>query len=109
MKLPESVVILGRRWKLSIKELPDEDAGECDKHLGHIYIAKGMSEKQFDHTVIHEMGHALINRMGLDQVLSSDIEEIVTESFATFFLENVLPLEIDKRIHQETGEETTKK
>lgn len=61
--------------------------------LKEIKIDKSLRGYESDHAHIHELGHALFERIGLSQTgisraLSGDLEEIIVDSFATVMVEN---------------------
>lgn len=39
--------------------------------------------------LLHEIGHAIMKRAGLNNVISDEVEEIVVEAFAIFMRENL--------------------
>ena len=60
--------------------LPEKNAMIIDSSL------KGEDR---DHAILHELGHALFVRGSLLQAnISSDLQEIICDQFATMFLEN---------------------
>ena len=82
-----SIPILGRPCKVIVKAL-DGNEGEFVASEFNIYMDKGLTdpERQLQ-TLCHELGHALLERIGMRGQLDSITEEILVESFANFFLE----------------------
>tara|TARA_R110002096_G_scaffold400805_2_gene597530 strand:+ start:176 stop:502 length:327 start_codon:yes stop_codon:yes gene_type:complete len=75
MKLP----IKGRTYKVIVDTLSPGIAGLCDPINKVIYID---SEVNLMDTLLHEIGHAYIHEVALDQVMTPEIQEIVVENFA---------------------------
>lgn len=89
MRLPKSRMIFGQKWSIHKSELHDSTAGLCDKGSGEIHINDRIKEDvQIMATLLHEMGHGMFHRIGLEQAISHELEEIITESFATMIIEN---------------------
>ena len=88
MALPKSRMIFGQRWKIVVTdELPEHVMGLCQKEEKKLYISKKINKEDVLHTLIHEMCHALIHRISLDQALHHEMEEIIVDSFATMMTE----------------------
>lgn len=92
MRIPKKVYILGQEYK--VIEIPNPVAnGEVVagyyRHASlEIVINKNQSKDDKTHTLLHELGHALFIRCGLMQAnISSEIEEIIVENFATMITE----------------------
>lgn len=47
-----------------------------------IHIAKDMEKEKFKQTLLHELIHVCMNRVGADQVISPELQEILCESIA---------------------------
>lgn len=63
-------------------------AGAYNGTLKKIYISIEQQKEDATHTLLHELGHAIIDRTGIRQSLSSELEEVIVENFATGILEN---------------------
>lgn len=89
MGLPRTVEIFGKTYRIEQKGL-----GEKQLHgdIGHkpplITIDKSDSPHEKIHTLLHEMGHGLSRRLGIYQVIDDQLEEIISEGFATMITEN---------------------
>ena len=94
MKLP----IKGATYNVITQPLTPGIAGLCDPIDKTIYID---SSCDFMETLLHEIGHAYIHEVALDQVISADIQEIIVENFAqvlkTLFDIKVKPSFIKKK------------
>jgi Zn-dependent peptidase ImmA (M78 family) len=92
MKRPKSVTILGR--KFTVKEVEQK---EVEKHIGPgavaginyterlILISKGFDDFDYRVSIMHEVTHAVLHTIGLDQTISDHIREILCESMANGF------------------------
>lgn len=63
--------------------------GYCSKSPIEIHINKSLSKEDAEHTYCHEICHAIMFRVGLDQVLSHEAQEIICETFGSFMFENM--------------------
>ena len=88
----KSVIIFGRNINIiKVKGLLKEQNifGYYDPEKFSIYIDKELSKKDYQSTLIHEMGHALFHRAGLGQSkLGRDLEEIIVEQYSHMISEN---------------------
>lgn len=93
--MPKFVMVLGR--KVPIKMLSKQ---ELDKFIPHaegifdtytrsIYICKSAPKHVQKYYLYHEIGHALKHFVGLDQVISPEVQEIIVQSYATL-IEDIL-------------------
>lgn len=59
MKLPATVTITGHPWRI-VEEPPldNNNYGECEFTTRTIRIAPGLSERDFEETLVHELLHA---------------------------------------------------
>jgi hypothetical protein len=93
--MPKYVTIFGRKIpiKLCTKEQLDliykDAAGIWDPTTRTIYIDKNAPKKTQLYWLYHEMGHATKTFVGLDQILPSELQEVIVQSFATL-IEDVL-------------------
>lgn len=62
--------------------------GYCTKRPIKIYINTSSSKKDQMDSLCHEIVHAVTFRLGLDQVLSPEIQEVIAESFGNFIADN---------------------
>jgi Zn-dependent peptidase ImmA (M78 family) len=98
-KFPKKISVLGRSYK--VKFLPFEKltiiAGEesfaCVDYSNHvIFIAENLSEYEKMISLFHEMAHICQITVGLNQVISPDLQEIICESMANSFADLVRSL-----------------
>jgi len=89
----KSIIIFGRNIKIiKVKGLLKEQNifGYYDPEKFSIYIDKELSKKDYQTTLLHEMGHALFHRAGLSQSkLGRDLEEIIVEQYSQMISENI--------------------
>lgn len=65
-------------------------AGEFCRRSYKINICDNQTGEDKWHTLIHEVTHAIIARVGLTQVIDPEVEEILAESVATAITENFI-------------------
>lgn len=92
VKLPKNVNVFGKQYQVIHSDKPEGGFhpeihyGFCDSTSYKIYIAKGKDHTI--HTYIHELVHAMCDRIGLRQTgLQLEIEEIICEGVATVITE----------------------
>ena len=85
-------------------------AGNYDLENHCILISKDLDYIAFVQTLIHEIGHAIFDRMGLRQTYGHnlDVEEIIVEAYGTFFTE-AFEFDIPEKIRKRTGRKVRKK
>lgn len=86
----KKVNVLGDEYKIKLrKKLKDIDGhellGSCDFNLKEIKVVN--DDKVMFH-LIHEINHVILERAGLNQALSSELQEVICEVFATVYMEN---------------------
>ncbi len=93
MKIPKSIPVFGKVYKVKIvKGLKDEE-GEIVSGLhsydkGTISLCSTLKGEDLVQTFLHELGHAVHDRTGVIQGnLSDDMKEILVETMATFLSE----------------------
>jgi Zn-dependent peptidase ImmA (M78 family) len=92
--MKKSINVLGA--KVPIKYFDEKNVeenrmlmGYCQNSPLEIYINNSLTKIQKEHTLCHEIAHIVMTRVGLDQVLSAEVQEIICESFANFMHENM--------------------
>ena len=92
MKLPKSINILGQ--DLQVIEGPLDRMYGCYDYIQKcIFIDTEVHKKwneDIQATFIHEMIHAVSKRVGLNQSIDRDIEEIICESIANSITDNFI-------------------
>lgn len=96
MKLPSSVNIYGNKYKIKVMENCSIEGvplyGYCDTQKKLIVIEKAILKNPIlaKEVLIHEMGHALMDRIGIHLVrFPPELEEIVVQAFAVMMTENL--------------------
>lgn len=92
--MKKSINVMGARVpiKYFIEKNTEEHRqlmGYCHNSPLEIHINKNITKLQKEKTTLHECCHAVMVRVGLDQVLSNEVQEIICESFANFMHENM--------------------
>jgi Zn-dependent peptidase ImmA (M78 family) len=57
--------------------------GLCDTTTKTIYILKGVPVAHRREILRHELGHAVMSQCGADQSISSELVEVIVQSFAS--------------------------
>ena len=86
----KTIDVMGQKWKI-VRVAGLKEAGIMGKCIfAKKMIALDASLKDYDleHTLLHELGHALIYRSSIYQSLPHEIEEILVDIFGTFLLDN---------------------
>lgn len=87
-KFIQTISIKGTKYKIYKTALDIRIVGLCDKTNKIIHIgANQNAENEIIPTLLHEMLHALITEVALDQVIHPDIEEIICENASRMFYE----------------------
>ena len=102
MKNKKSICILGQDVK--IEHSKDNLVGTNGNYLYGFYndhekkitIAPIDHKVELEKTILHEIGHAMIFRSGLAQVLSHEVQEILCEVFSNVVHEN-FKIKADRR------------
>ena len=86
----KEVIILGQKWKLKrTKGMLDAGImGRCNPKEKIIQIDDTLKGYELEHTVLHELGHALMYCNSTYQVINHDTEEVLVDTLATFLLES---------------------
>jgi Zn-dependent peptidase ImmA (M78 family) len=87
--MPTSVIVFGR--KIPIKYITSKQLskfiinaeGIWDTYTRTIYINKEAPVAVQKYYIYHEMGHAVMTFVGLDQIIQAEMQEIIVQSFAT--------------------------
>lgn len=62
-------------------------AGNCNAAKKTIKICKDQPKDEYLHTFLHECFHALFHRVSINQALSDDLNEVISDSAATWITE----------------------
>lgn len=90
--LPENVTVFGAELKvvesLNLFYGDTKVDGLFNAFTKEIYIEKALPKDDKLHTFIHELGHALLWRVGMTQAnIPPEIEELIVENNATMITE----------------------
>ncbi len=89
--------IYGVPYRVYFKDLSKEHLdGYCDIENKEIYIHKDLPDKEKALVLLHEEGHALWDRLGLNRLsISGDVQELIVEAYAVYIHEayNIKPKE----------------
>ena len=90
MKRPDLFQVFGQIIPVEYVEPEsiDNDYGEYCRKNKDIKINKSIDSEELMATLVHELGHALSDRVGLRQAINHELEEIMCEAFAVVITEN---------------------
>jgi len=84
--IPKTVSILGLKYKVKqvnqkqIEKIYQGAIGVCVPSEESIYILKTLSPNIKRRVLCHEIGHAFLERIGADQMLNANENEIMAQS-----------------------------
>ena len=89
MKNLKSVKIFGKKVKIKKEDLSSRHAaGLYRPDESEIIIDKNLKGRDYDSTLLHEIGHAIIDHSFLNQTsLSFDVQELVVEAYSQALLD----------------------
>jgi len=89
-RLPKTLNVYGQKIPVKpVKGLSEQGVAGVFRYIENdILIDSKLNIKDKEETLLHELGHALINRISLNQVLGQEVEEIIVDNFAKTILEN---------------------
>lgn len=92
MRVPKSILIKGKRWKVNYKwNLRDDDNhpcdGLCEYKIRTIWIDRALPKAERPQTFLHEIIHALIYELHLNTSLPSEVEEVLAEGISQYLFE----------------------
>ena len=64
--------------------------GDFNKDTFEIRIDSRLNKELYERTLLHELGHALTFRLGLEQSIPEGVLEILVEGYANFLYESDL-------------------
>lgn len=88
VKLPKKINVMGRSIKIRVVELNPDTDGRYVPTEKTIYIRKDQPDGDVINTLVHELFHVVIERVGLYDDLGIAIEHVLVNSFANFITEN---------------------
>lgn len=90
MSKPAYFDIFGKRIYIQYKKLEEDMYGEYKSKEGIIEIDESLDGELLYDTLVHELIHALFDRVGIGHVVQHDVEEIICRCAAAVFIENDL-------------------
>lgn len=85
----KSINVLGQKIKVVIKKIDRNYLGLFYADHNLIEISDEAKGDKLVETLVHEIGHAIFKRSGLDQAsISHDAQEIICEQFSKVICEN---------------------
>jgi len=90
--MKNKINIFGIEYKIEKRERIVTNEGVChgliDFETQIIYLDETLSKEEFQQTLLHEAFHGVVKRLGLNQSIAHEVEEVLVDSFATFLIEN---------------------
>ncbi len=81
--------IFGKTYKIEYKDLTGLPyQGQFKHHESIITVHNKLKGYELQQTLMHELLHAVLDRLSLSDVIESRVEEILVDSIATFLCEN---------------------
>lgn len=92
MRIPKTILVKGKRWKIFYKwNLMDDDGCKCDGLCEYkarvIWLDRSLLKSEKVQTFLHELVHALIYELHLNTSLPGEVEEVLAEGISQYFLE----------------------
>ena len=89
-KMPKSLLVFGETIPIELKKgMRDEGTlGEYNKETKIITMDADLPNDELMLTLLHEMGHAIEDRVSISQAIDKDVFEIITDTFAKCLVEN---------------------
>ena len=88
MKLKTKYDVFGKVYKIKREDLGPHYHGVCSPDTSTIVIDKNDKNAILQSTFLHEIGHAIFHRVGLNQTIPSEVEEIIVENISNWITEN---------------------
>ncbi len=81
--------IFGKEYLVKIQSISTQEIGICNHLTNEIFIDDSkITNDSLEQVIIHEVIHALVDRIGFRQFLESQAEEILCESLSRCLVEN---------------------
>lgn len=92
MKIPASVFIKGKEWKVKrvwrLRVEGEDCDGTIDGETREIKIVHGLNKEELLDTYLHEFLHAIWFEYGLYHFIGQDVSEIMSHNYASEFINN---------------------
>lgn len=82
-----TIDVFGLRVPVKIKDIGVEDDGDYCPLTKIIRVSNRLSGKDLDSTILHELLHAFLDRLGFSIVLKEDVEELLVRNLESFLME----------------------
>lgn len=112
LKLPTKIDVFGQTVTIKYHSSPIEFEGRLvyglyHKEHNHIDIAQHNTEAEILKTLLHEIGHSLLDRVGLWQTsLSHDVHEAIVETYSKFIYEQFIQKQLLKQSSKKPSKPT---
>lgn len=92
MRIPKSILVKGKRWKVAYKwNLKDDHEnpcdGVCDTTNRTIFLDRALPKTERPQTFLHELIHAVVYELHLNTSFPDEVEEVLAEGLSQYFLE----------------------
>jgi len=92
----KSLKVFGKHYKVIEKKQIIEDETDCFGLLlpekGEIHLKKSMKANKKTLTLFHEEMHAIVERIGMNDCIENNVEEILITAIETYVEETYYPL-----------------
>lgn len=92
MNIPKMINVMGtkvtikkiKKWD-GHKDVPENLVGRYYPDSQTIYINSKWPKVTQERFLLHELNHALMHIVGIDQNMGLDLQEVIAQSFASFY------------------------
>ena len=95
MKLPDHVMILGRRYEICREKLDDE-FGAIEYSTGVIFLDSSLEPHEVTGTLLHEILHGILHEAGLRTKIRTKTEEVLVTALENGLMRSGMIRTIDK-------------
>lgn len=96
---PTTLNVFGRTYRVVYRTFDEDIYGECKNKQALIEIDESLTGRDLIHTIIHESIHAIFHRLSYSQAIHHDLEELLSDTIATFLVDNDL-VKVTKSEHE---------
>ena len=82
-----TINVYGESISVSIEEIDEGDDGEYCPINKAIRLSNRLNDEDLDHTLLHELFHAVMDRLGFSEILKDDVEELIVDNLSQFIIE----------------------
>lgn len=90
MKIPKSIWVKGQEYQIKVIKgfIENHEAeGMTSQHDKTIELDAGIKGNKLKKLVLHEIGHAIQYETAISEALSTEMQEVITENFATVIID----------------------